>query len=89
MKNVENCIEFLTGEKTMTLSVTNPKHINRLRKLHEKNPSCFDYLVQNSDGSICCRLPLSWLKITPPTKKELTEEEKQNLRQRLAEIRNR
>ena len=88
-RNMENCVEFISGDLTCTASFTNQKHINRMKKLYEKNKEEFSYLVENKDGSICAKFPLSWLKITPPTKKELTEEQKEDLRQRLAEIRNR
>ena len=86
-RNMENCVEFISGDLTCTASFTNQKHINRMKKLYEKNKEEFSYLVENADGSICAKFPLSWLKITPPTKREMTEEEKELLRQRLAEVR--
>ena len=39
----------------------------------------FDYFKENSDGSICCRIPKKWLKINPGSanKREMTEEQRQ------------
>lgn len=80
--NKENAIEFLTGDKTCTVSFTNPKHVNKIKKLYEKYPDDFGYMVQNNDGSVCAKIPLNWVRINKPTTKELTEEEKEVLRER-------
>ena len=64
--NKENAIEFITGEKTATVSVTNRKYINKLKKLHEKHQSDFIYFVENKDRSICAKIPLNWIKISIP-----------------------
>ena len=56
-------------------------------KTVSENSTDFIYLHENKDGTICCKIPLSWLRITPPTKRELSEAEKEILRQRLAESR--
>lgn len=87
-RNMENCVEFISGDMTCTASFTNQKHVNSMKKLYEKNKEEFSYLVENADGSICTKFPLSWLRIVPPTRQEMTEEQKEDLRQRLAEIRN-
>lgn len=87
MRNTENAIEFMCGDSFCTGSFTSQRHINRIKKLYENHKQDFCYMVENRDGSVCAKFPLSWVKITPPTKREMTEEEKENLRQRLAEIR--
>lgn len=78
--NKENCIEFMTGEKYCTVSLTNRRHINRIKKLYEERKNEFQYLKENQDGSICAKIPLRWLKINAGSlnteRKELTEEEK-------------
>lgn len=86
----ENCIEFLSGERYATVSFSNRKHVNRIKKLYEERGSEFKYLYENEDGSICAKLPLKWIKVNagslPGTraKREMTEEQKEELRQRLA-----
>ena len=45
----------------------------------------FDYFKENSDGSICCRIPKKWLKINPGSanKKTMSEEQRQAAVERL------
>ena len=87
MENTENMVEFITNDTFCTVTFTNRKHINRIEKLYGDHKKDFVYMTKNADGSICAKIPLSWLKITPPTKRELSEAEKEILRQRLAESR--
>ena len=87
MRNIENAVEFLVGDNLCTASFTSQRHINRIKKLFGNHKQDFCYMVENKDGSICAKFPLSWLKITPPTKREITEDERQALRDRLAEAR--
>ncbi len=88
-RNTENALEFMVGDIYCTGSFTSQRHINRIKKLHERYEKDFCYLVENRDGSVCAKFPLSWLRIVPPTRREMTEEQKEDLRQRLKEIRNR
>lgn len=88
--NNENCLEFLSGERYVTVSFSNRKHVNRIKKLYEERGSEFKYFHENTDGTICAKLPLKWLKLNPGSvpgtraKREMTEEQKEELRQRLA-----
>lgn len=90
MESKENVIEFLSGSRTATVTFTNQKEINRVKKIYEERKEEFKYLHINKDGSICAKLPKSWIKINPGSKpgtgkkREMTEEQKQALRERLA-----
>lgn len=88
--NNENAVEWFTGERTATVTFTDRKMINRVKKLYEDRKDEFKYLVENEDGSICAKLPKKWIKINAgsTTKRELTEEQRQELRDRLAKARN-
>lgn len=88
--NNENCIEFLSGERSVVVSFTNRKHINRIKKLYEERKDDFKYFHENTDGSICAKLPLKWIKINPGSKngRVMTEEQKEAARVRLANARN-
>lgn len=88
--NNENCIEFLSGERSAVVSFTNRKHINRIKKLYEERKDDFKYFHENTDGSICAKLPLKWIKINPGSKngRVMTEEQKEAARVRLANARN-
>ena len=88
--NNENCIEFLSGERSAVVSFTNKKHINRIKKLYEERKDDFKYFHENTDGSICAKLPLKWVKLNPGSKtgRVMTEEQKEAARIRLANARN-
>lgn len=78
--NIENAIEWLTGDGRICLSLTQKRFINRIRKLETTRPDDVD-IITNQDGSICAHVPLSWLKINPT--KELTEEQRAELSERM------
>lgn len=71
----ENNVEFLTGQRKVTFTFTARKFINKMKKYKESHPDDIDF-IENSDGSIWGHVPLKWLKISPPRKVELTEEQK-------------
>lgn len=77
---MENVIEFITGEKTATLTIHQGKYKNRIKKLSEERPDEVDILAENKDGSILAHIPTKWIKINPPRK--LSEECKAELAQR-------
>ena len=82
-------IEFISNTRTATVTFTNRKHINRIKKLYEKRKDDFEYFVENKDGSICAKLPLKWIKINPGSKtgRIMTEEQKEAARIRLQKAR--
>ena len=88
MENDENMIEFLANAKTATVTFTNAKHIKKMKELYESHPDDFKYFIINQDGSLCAKIPLKWVRISAGrtgTKREMTDEQKEALRQRLAE----
>lgn len=87
MENVENMVEFISGARTATVTFTNPKHIRKLKELYEEHAEDFRYFKLNQDGSVCAKIPLKWVRISAGrtgTKREMTDEQKQALRERLA-----
>ena len=89
MENTENMIEFISGTRTATVTFTNQKHINRIKKLYEERKDDFKFFIENEDGSICAKLPLKWIKINAGSKegRVMTEEQKEAARIRLANAR--
>lgn len=87
---MENVLEFISGARTVTVSFTNQKHINRIKKLYEERKDDFKYFHENTDGSICAKIPLKWVKLNPGSKngRVMTEEQKEAARVRLANARN-
>jgi len=90
MENNENMIEFISGTRSATVTFTNRKHISRIKQLYEERGDEFRYYHENKDGSVCAKIPLKWIKVNagskPGTraKREMTEEQKEALRERLA-----
>ena len=89
MENSENMIKFISGTRTATVTFTNQKHINRIKKLYEERKDDFKYFVENPDGSVCAKIPLKWIKINAGSKtgRVMTEEQKEAARIRLQKAR--
>ena len=89
MDSSENVIDFITGEKTATVTFTNRKHINRIKNIYEERKDDFKYFRENPDGSICAKIPLKWIKISPTKRNSriYTEEEKRKIAERLENAR--
>lgn len=89
MNNNENMIEFLTYAHTATVTFTNPKHINRIKKLYEERKDDFKYFVENADGSVCAKIPMKWIKINAGSKNKrtMTDEQREKLAERLKKAR--
>ena len=88
-RNMENVVEFISGTRTATVTFTNQKHINRIKKLYEERKDDFKYFKENTDGSVCAKIPLKWIKINAGSKtgRVMTEEQKEAARIRLQKAR--
>ena len=88
-RNMENVLEFISGTRTATVTFTNQKHINRMKKLYEERKDDFKYFKENKDGSVCAKIPLKWIKINAGSKtgRVMTEEQKEAARIRLQKAR--
>ena len=84
---METCCNY-TG-KTMYVSTDERWLINRILKFAEQKPDDVNILAmpENNDGCLYCAVPADWLKITPPTKREFTEEQRTALAERMANAR--
>ena len=60
----ENVIEWITGDNRVTVSLTQKRFINRVKRLAEKHGEAVEIVAENADGSICARLPLKALHLT-------------------------
>lgn len=89
-KNNENCIEWLSGERSCLCTFTNRVHINRVKDLYEKHKDEFGSFYENPDGSVCCKIPLKWIKVSYPRqvpKHEYSDEERAAFAVKMAEVR--
>ena len=60
----ENCIEWLTGDKTVTCTITQKRFINRIRRMSETHGKLVEILAENPDGSILAKIPLRAIHLT-------------------------
>ena len=71
----ENTIEFTRDSKTATVTFSQGRYISKIKKLAESHPEECKILVENKDGSIVARVPVSWIKINPG--RNISEEERE------------
>ena len=82
----ECAMEWLRGDKVATVTFPAANRYNtKVRKLAEAYPDDVKIRYENKDGSIVATIPTSFIKISPKRAgREMTEEEKQAARERLA-----
>lgn len=81
MNMMENVIEFLNGQKRATLSLSQKRYISKIEKLAQQRPNECEILARNQDGSICAKVPVNWVKISPP--RAMSEEQRKLCAERL------
>lgn len=81
----ENCIEWLNGQDTISVTLSQGRYISKVRKLAEKYPDLVQILKENDDGSIFAHMPLKSLKLNIISPKELGSDEKEKLVERLTQ----
>ena len=81
--NVENDIEFLKDSDRATVSFSQGRYISRIKKLAAERPAECEIVAENTDGSVCAHIPVSWIKINPT--QQLSDER----RRRMADVMNR
>ena len=84
---METCCNY-TDNKRMYVSTDERWLINRILRFAEQKPD--DVIIiknpEENDGCLYCSVPTSWLKITPPAKRELTEEQKASAKERMTKM---
>ena len=85
----ENAIEWLDLDEQVMVTLHGGKLKNRVLKLAKEYPDEVTIKVhpENNHGYLVAHLPKKWVKITPPVKRELSEEQKAVLRERIAHAR--
>lgn len=80
----ETAFNFYRGEQYGTFFTSDAKWIRRLHSLKEKNPDEVIIVEENEDGSLVAQVPSKWFKLSPPRKMDLTDEQREERRERLA-----
>ena len=84
----ENVIEWTIGSSTASCTVSQRRLITRLKKLAEDYPDEVQILHENTDGTIFAHVPLKYVSIRKPRQVDMSEEQKDVLRERLQNLRN-
>lgn len=83
----ENAIEFIKHSARATVTFSQGRYISRIKKLAEKYPEeCEIVAINKSTGegeSICAHIPTAWIRITPPAVRELTDEQRKAIGEKL------
>ena len=82
----ENVIEWITGDDHVAVTLTDRRYISKVRKLREIDEKNVPVFVENKDGSIFAHLPLSTVKLSQKTKQNLSDEQRDVLRERMRSL---
>ena len=85
----ETAFDYVDVDVTATFCSSERRWINKMIKLSESFPDevQIKYMPEDNDGVILVHLPKNWLKISPPKKVNLSEEEREKRAERFREIR--
>lgn len=75
----DNTVEWYTGQTIVTVTASQRKYVNKIKRLSEKRPDEVKITKQNIDGSIVAHMPLSYIKISPPKKVSAEQRERMRL----------
>lgn len=81
---METCFNYCSKERGF-FSSDERKFITKIHKLKEKFPDEVRIIAEpeNNNGCIYCELPVEWLKVQPPVKRVLTDEQRAEISARL------
>ena len=87
----ETCVEYIDLDKHATFCSSERKWINKIIRLHQSHPEEVEIICvpEDNEGVILAHIPKSWLKISPPKKMNLTEEQKAERAERMRKMLNR
>ena len=73
-----------------TITSNEQKWVNKLKKLKEQRPDEVQIicLPEDNGGYVLAHVPKTWMKLSPPRAVNYTEEQKEALRERMANARN-
>lgn len=84
----ENCIEWLRGQKEVTVQLAaHSKLCNKIERYAEEFPDEVKIVGRNGDTSVIAHIPLSYVHLTRPPKREMSDEQRQAAVERLAKAR--
>jgi hypothetical protein len=78
----ENVIEFYRNNNQASVTFTQGRFINKIKKYEKEYSDECQILSENMDGSIFAHIPTNWIRISPPRK--MSEEDRQAAKERLS-----
>lgn len=84
----ETVYEHIDGNDTFTITACERWSINMCKRLKEKYPDEVEIVHENEDGTLLVHMPYKWMKVKPPKKMNLSEEERAIRAERLKGFRN-
>lgn len=82
----ENVIEWLDDEDTISVTFHQKRFVNKIERLAKTDVNV-TILARNRDKSIFAHLPISYLKLSPKRKDNISVERKAELAERMKTIR--
>ena len=84
---METCCNY-TDYNKMYVSTDERGLISRIMKFAEQKPDDVTIIKrpEENDGCLYCIVPTKWLKITPPKKYDLTEEQRMARAERMSKL---
>ena len=82
----ENVIEWLDDEDTISVTFHQKRFVNKIKRLANTDVNV-TILAENEDKSIFAHLPISYLKLSPKRKDNISVERKAELAERMKTIR--
>lgn len=79
---METVYDHLKGNTTFTVTAAEPWSITMIKKLQTQHPNEVE-VITNKDGTLLAHLPFEWMRIIPKKKRNLTEEQKVAIVERL------
>ena len=83
----ELSINYLSEDNRATISTDERKWVNRIYKLAEEYPGEVEIKTVFKDGFVTAQFPKSWIKVKPPAKRNLTEEQREAYAERMRKAR--
>lgn len=86
---IETCVEYITVDSYATFCSGERKWINKILKLKAQYPNEVDIITppEQNGGIILSHIPKSWLKVSPPRKVNMTEEQREAAAERMKNLR--
>lgn len=83
----ECCIDWIDGQRTISVTLAKTsKYYRQLKKLIDAGNEDVKVVSEN-DNSIFIHLPAKWLKLSAPKKRNLTDEQRKAMSERLKKAR--